>query len=343
MNSKQMYNKMCQIDRTAIKEFHRKLHAWYAAFGRRHLPWRNTDDAYAIYISEVMLQQTQVQTVLTRFYRPFLNAFPTLQSLADAPREAVMKRWEGLGYYSRAANLHKAAQLAAPALPLSVDGLMALPGIGRNTAHAIAAFAYHLPVPVMEANVKRVLCRIFALENPATEELWQGATALLDKHQPFDYNQAMMDIGSLVCTKRQPDCAACPAKNICKGKDNPLHYPTPKTKKMVPQRTAHIVVWQNDKGQIYMTPRETAFLGGLYGFAEYPATADTVSFQNVAYTLTAAGKLGEVTQTYSHFRMDAQVWRVQVGEAEGKGWYSRAEITALALSGIDHKILKLVE
>lgn len=333
---------MHQIDKTALTAFHRRLHRWYATHGRHELPWRNTDDAYAIYISEVMLQQTQVQTVLTRFYHPFLREFPSLQALADAPRDAVMKRWEGLGYYSRAANLHKAAQQAVPALPQSVDALLALPGIGRNTAHAIAAFAYHQPVPVMEANVKRVLCRIFALENPSAETLWHYAAALLDAQQPFDYNQAMMDIGSLLCTKRQPDCAQCPANHLCMGKDAPMNYPAPKAKKAVPLRKAHMVIWQNAKGQVHLTPRETAFLGGLYGFAEYPATTDTVSFYNKAYPLADAEKLGEVSQTYSHFRMDAQVWRVQVGEAKGKDWYSVEEITSLALSGIDHKILKLL-
>lgn len=334
---------MHHIDKMALAVFHRKLHAWYAANGRHDLPWRNTTDAYAIYVSEIMLQQTQVQTVLARFYHPFLKEFPTLQALADAPREAVMKQWEGLGYYSRAANLHKAAQLAAPALPKTVDGLVALPGIGRNTAHAVAAFAHHQPVPVMEANVKRILCRIFALEKPTAEALWQGAEMLLDAKAPFDYNQAMMDIGALVCTKRQPDCAACPANHVCLGKDAPQHYPAPKAKKAIPVRLTHIVVWQNDKGMVHMAPRETAFLGGLYSFAEYPATAETVSFQNRAYSLAEAEKLGEVSQTYSHFRMDATVWRVPVGEAEGDGWYGAQEIRRLALSGIDHKVLQLIK
>ncbi|MBY0354265.1 MAG: hypothetical protein K2Q12_00885, partial [Rickettsiales bacterium] len=139
---------------------HQTIHDWYAAHGRHSLPWRLTRDPYAIYVSEIMLQQTQVATVLTRFYHPFLARFPTLQSLADASQEEVLKAWEGLGYYSRARNLHQAAKICAPTLPTTVEGLLELPGIGRNTAHAIAAFAYHQPVAVMEANVKRVLHRL---------------------------------------------------------------------------------------------------------------------------------------------------------------------------------------
>lgn len=331
--------------KAALSAFHSELHRWYAAHGRRDLPWRNTADSYAIYISEVMLQQTQVQTVLARFYGPFLRRFPTLQALADAPKEAVLKQWEGLGYYSRAANLHKAARLSAPELPRTVEALMALPGIGRNTAHAIAAFAYHEPVPVMEANVKRVLCRVFALENPSPETLWEHAFHLLDTKQPFDYNQAMMDIGATVCTKRNPSCDICPANSICIGKSDPSHYPTAKAKKATPVRRFRIVVW-NDAAlaRVYLSPRDTAFLGGLYGFAEYPAETETVSFMNRAYDLQKAGLLlGEVNQTYSHFRAEAEVWRMDVdSQGENDGWYSLSETQTLALSGIDHKIVKLV-
>lgn len=329
------------ISKTKLQRFHDRLHAWYAAHGRRDLPWRSTRDAYGIYISEVMLQQTQVQTVLSRFYYPFLQAFPTLQALADAPQEAVMKRWEGLGYYSRAANLHKAAKLAAPALPATVEELMALPGIGRNTAHAVAAFAHHAPVPVMEANVKRVLCRVFALTHPKTDELWGGAQQLLDAAQPFDYNQAMMDVGAMVCTKRNPDCGACPANVLCEGQAAPQLYPAAKAKKATPVRTARIIVWHDGAGKLHLTRRDTAFLGGLYGFAEYPHHADTVSLHNKAYTLADAQRLGEISQTYSHFRMDAEVWAIKVENAQGEGWFSRTEITSLALSGIDHKVMNL--
>lgn len=187
-----------------LDKFHARLHTWYRQHGRHHLPWRNTDDPYPIWLSEVMLQQTQVQTVLERFYFPFLERFPNIAALAAAEEQEVLKCWQGLGYYTRARNLHKAARIVQSTLPETVEALHQLPGIGRNTAHAIAAFAFRQPVAIMEANVKRILCRIFALEKPSEAELWQRATELLDTHNPFDYNQAMMDIGAGVCTPDAP-------------------------------------------------------------------------------------------------------------------------------------------
>jgi A/G-specific adenine glycosylase len=333
---------MQTISSAKLRTFHKALHDWYAQYGRHELPWRKTDDAYQIYISEVMLQQTQVQTVLNRFYHPFLTRFPSLQALADAPRDDVMKAWEGLGYYSRAANLHEAAKRAAPAMPDTVEGLEALPGIGRNTAHAVAAFAYHHPVPVMEANVKRVLCRIFAFEKPRPDALWTAAEQLLDKAQPFDYNQAMMDIGAMVCTKRQPNCASCPAQNICQGQQQPEAYPAKAVKKATPVRQAKLVVWQAQNSKLHLAPREGRFLRGLYGFPEYPLTAEAAALHNRAYDLAAATKLGDVSQTYSHFRMDAEVWLVQADEAgDGEEWFDKDEISKLALAGIDHKVMEL--
>lgn len=244
-----------QIKPTDLVRFHLALAKWYQTNGRHDLPWRNTTDPYHIWLSEVMLQQTQVSTVRDRFYGPFLKKFPTIASLAAAPSEAVMKAWEGLGYYSRARNLHKAAQqlnsegglppfapegasrrkrLAQRATHPSLDQLLQLPGIGRNTASAILAFAYHQPVAILEANVKRIIARVFALTQPNDAELWAGAEALLNRDEPFNYNQAMMDIGALICTPKNPNCNACPASSICKGKIAPEKYPTPKTKNKHP-------------------------------------------------------------------------------------------------------------
>ena len=332
-----MYN----ISLSSLCEFHHKLHLWYGAHGRHSLPWRNTRDAYAIYVSEVMLQQTQVKTVLSRFYAPFLQAFPTLQALANAPQESVLKQWEGLGYYSRAANMHKAAQIAAPQLPGNVESLLMLPGIGQNTAHAIAAFAYNQPVPVMEANVKRVICRIFALTHPTDKQLWSYAFALLDSKQPFEYNQAMMDVGAMLCTKRNPDCLACPANTICSGKNDSGAYPATKTKKVIPIRTAKIIVWQDSEGKIMIQPRITDFLKGLYGFSEYPLDAENFYCDNVSYTMKDAVFLGNVNQTYSHFKMNAEVWRIFVKPNNEGQWFDKNALQEITLSGIDHKIAAL--
>lgn len=323
----------------SIQKFHQKLHDWYAREGRHDLPWRNTRDSYAIYISEVMLQQTQVKTVLERFYWPFLEKFPTLQSLADAPRDAVMKAWEGLGYYTRAANLHEAAKRAAPQLPSDVDALNALPGIGRNTAHAVAAFSHNAPVPVMEANVKRVLCRIFALKTPKPDDLWDKAFQFLDAGNPFDYNQAMMDIGAMVCLKRAPKCAECPANGICEGIKSPEEFPAKTPKKPIQGRRGRAGVVVDKIGRFYLLKRNGKFLNGLYGFPLFWDENVPFFIENRNIVLSDGQNIGEVSQTYSHFRSEAEVMLVQLDwTGEGEDWHRSEELEGMALSGIDHKI-----
>jgi A/G-specific adenine glycosylase len=357
-----------QIKAAGLRTFHARLARWYKTHGRHELPWRQTRDPYAIWLSEVMLQQTQVSTVLARFYHPFLKTFPTVQHLASAPREKVMKAWEGLGYYRRAGFLHEAAKkiiLEGGPLPPSptltprvpsgsrscgamqtiLDFWGSKPGIGRNTAHAITAFAYHQPVAILEANVKRVVARIFALEAPSENQLWVGAESLLNKQQPFDYNQAMMDLGSLICTPRNPDCPACPANAICQGKPNPQAYPTPKVKKKVPLRQLKILVLEDASGKLHLEKRSDALLGGLYGFPQVPATTDLrypMREMNIAreHWKTA----GNVVHIYSHFRLEGEVIHgILRQRMNSPGWYSREEIAQLPLSGIDHKVLALID
>lgn len=313
-----------------MTDLHKSLHDWYRQYGRNDLPWRTSQDPYAIWISEIMLQQTQVKTVLERFYFPFLEHFPTLEALAGADLQDVLKAWEGLGYYRRARNLHKAAQQALPALPDTVERLKQLPGIGTNTAHAIAAFAYHLPVPVMEANVRRVLCRFFALKHPTEKILWEKAEALLDRFNPFDYNQAMMDIGALVCTKSKPSCQSCPLASACQGKNNPEAFPVTKTKKATPTRHKDIIVYYNKSGKYLLTRRDGEFLHGLYGFTEQPAHT------------TPGNAIGQIRQIYSHFTLEANVY-LQVNDNSDGEWYSLQDITNLPLSKADQKVVQLLK
>ena len=342
-----------QIKPAALRNFHARLAAWYRTHGRHDLPWRQTDDPYHIWLSEVMLQQTQVSTVLARFYHPFLATFPTIETLAKAPREAVLKAWEGLGYYRRAGFLHEAAKkmmhegglppFASLTPPLCgspsatqglFDRLLSFPGIGKNTAHAILAFAYHQPVAILEANVKRVVARIFALKTPSDTELWAGAEALLNRTAPFDYNQAMMDLGSLICTPKTPNCSTCPARTICAGKESPEHYPTPKIKKKTPTRTVMILIREDAAKRLFLEARDAALLGGLYGFAQLPA--DTAIRHDWQF-------LGNVTHIYSHFRLEAKVYRAHTrGEPNSADWHTRAALAALPLSTLDHKVLALL-
>lgn len=332
-----------QIKPSDLHRFHARLAEWYAIHGRHELPWRQTADPYAIWVSEVMLQQTQVATVLQRFYFPFLETFPTIQHLAKAPREKVLKAWEGLGYYRRAGYLHEAAIRAHNGLPDDAEGLTGLPGIGRNTAHAILAFAHRRSVAILEANVKRIIARVFALTQPSDAQLWAGAEQLLDTANPFDHNQAMMDIGSAVCTPKAPDCPACPANAICKGKTTPESYPAPKAKKKVPTREQSILVLEDASGKLHLETRSDALLGGLYGFPQVPRTTDLAHMQREMHIAPEDWRtIGDVLHIYSHFRLEGRVFYGRLKRRMGKGWYSRDEIAALPLSGVDHKVLKLL-
>ncbi len=327
---------------SAQPDFYTALYQWYLLHGRHHLPWRNTTDPYHIWVSEVMLQQTQVQTVLDRFYFPFLDRFPNIRALAKADLQEVLKLWQGLGYYNRARNLHHAAQIVADTgLPDNVEELQKLPGIGRNTAHAITAFAGHKPVAVMEANLKRVLCRIYALENPNEKELWHFAAKLLDVKNPFDYNQAMMDLGALICTPESPKCLLCPAATICMGKSNPQAYPAPKHKKALPIRKKNIVLFKDEKGRIAIQPREGRFLHGLWAFPEYEIYDKEIYFNNIKYIINSKSEVGKVMHEYTHFRFEATVYMQDTPSVEnGK---TIKEIKNLPLSRTELKILKLID
>ncbi len=333
---------MPALSKKEISAFHHTLREWYAAHGRKDLPWRNTDDPYTIYLSEIMLQQTQVKTVLERFYGPFLEKFPNLASLSVAKEEDVLKAWEGLGYYSRARNLHKTAKQIAPELPKTIEELMALPGIGKNTAHAIATFAFHQPVPVMEANVKRVLCRLFALSSPSKKELWNTAHTLVDTEDPFTYNQAMMDIGSMICTPKTPQCDTCPASMLCRGKNTPEAYPEKKQKKSVPTRERLIIIAQDINRRIYVTPRESRFLGGMYQFIEVEPPLKIMRIGGREAGMTDLQYLGQIKHTYSHFKLEAKVYKWVSDRLENsQNWIDYEEVPSLPLSKADQKALAL--
>jgi len=305
---------------------------WYEKNGRHDLPWRTSDDPYHIYVSEVMLQQTQVKTVLERFYFPFLERFPTLLEIAESDLDDVLKMWEGLGYYTRARNLHHAARQCNGILPDNAFDLMGLRGIGRSTAHAIAAFAYRESLPILDANVKRILHRYFALKERNEKKLWEYAYALFDSKHPFEYNQAMMDVGATVCLAKKPLCEVCPFVNSCKGKTDPLSYPEGKTKTIKPIRIRNIVVHQRDN-RYALIQRKTRFLSGLWGFYE----CENISRSHLQ-------SLGHITQSYSHFTLEADVYLSleNIGE-EGFEWFALEEIDRLSLSRADHKVLEFIK
>ena len=250
-------------------QWQNQLLEWYAIQGRISLPWRNLkgeNAPYGVYVSEIMLQQTQVKRVAESYFTPFLNAFPTLESLAKANLDSILKQWEGLGYYSRARNMQKAAIICCEKynafLPNTRQDLLKLPGIGAYTSGAILCFGFRQSVSFVDGNIRRVLCRIFALREPNQKLLDELAFLLLDTKHSFDYNQALLDLGAMICTPKSPSCLICPVQNLCNGKVNPAIYPTSKTSSLTPL-TLHLLLYKDSQGRIAFV-YEKGGKGGLY-------------------------------------------------------------------------------
>ncbi len=262
---------------------HDGLIAWY----RRHardLPWRRSRDPYAIWLSEVMLQQTRVETVIP-YYERWLEAFPTVQALADASEDAVLKLWEGLGYYRRARNFHRAAQVVANEragqLPETAEQWQTLPGVGRYTASAVASIAFDEAVPVVDGNVKRVLARLERIETPTDDRetvasMWQRAEAILlagsvkEPGTPGAFNQAMMELGARICVPRRPSCLLCPVAASCRGRAAGVHETLPiKGPKRVVPHADWVSAWITRGGRVLVGQRPPGLLGGLW---ELPTT-----------------------------------------------------------------------
>ncbi len=207
------------------QETHNLLLQWYQKSGRFSLPWRQTNNLYHIYISEIMLQQTQVSRVLEHYYPTFLKRYPTINDLAESSLDELLALWSGLGYYSRARNLHKSASICKESgLPTSVKQWMALPGIGRYTASAICSFGLEQEVSVVDTNIARVLKRYFALLDAKDITIWSYADKFLNKKESKAHNLALMDLGSLICTPKTPLCRLCPLQSSCQGRENPEIY-----------------------------------------------------------------------------------------------------------------------
>ena len=251
---------------TKEEAFRRPLLRWYSNHGR-DLPWRRTRNPYAILVSEFMLQQTQVATVLP-YYKEWLRRFPTFAALAAASENDVLHAWQGLGYYARARNLHSAAKIVTSRnrgrFPQLIGEMEKLPGIGKYTAHAIATFAFDQAVPIVEANVSRVLSRVFDLRKPVDSTggrnlLWSHASALIPKKSAAAFNSALLDLGALICLPRKPKCGICPVKDVCCAKDPellPVKRPRPQTKRLT-ERHAFVV----KKRAILLQPAQRRWRG----------------------------------------------------------------------------------
>jgi A/G-specific adenine glycosylase len=302
---------------------HRALLAWYE-LARRDLPWRRTVDPYAVWVSEIMLQQTRVDTVIPHYHR-FLAAFPTVHALAEAPIDDVLSRWSGLGYYRRARMLHDGArEIAGPragVFPDTAEGLLAIKGIGQYTAGAIASIAFGRPAALVDGNVARVFARIFAIREDVRggaglARVWTIARALVPENDAGSWNQALMELGATVCTPRNPQCLLCPARTSCDaralGKENDLPVLSRKAAPKPVRRVALVATARG--GRVLLGKRRP---GGLYGglwepplldHEREPLASTLARFESlVGVRLGPVANAGEVTHVLSHRRMEIEV------------------------------------
>lgn len=333
---------------------------WFDKHGRFDLPWQHPRTPYRVWLSEIMLQQTQV-SVVTGYFNRFIATLPDLPALAKASQDEVLALWSGLGYYSRARNLHAAAQQCMQhhdgELPHNLDALMALPGIGRSTAGAILAQAWGEAAPILDGNVKRVFCRFYGIEGwpgkPAIEkQLWVLAEAQLPSTRLADYTQALMDLGATVCTRSKPNCNVCPLHTHClalhRGRTDAL--PTPKPSKTLPQRDAHMLVIEDANGQLLLQRRPpTGIWGGLWSLPEFTDLTDATNWaeRQLAPQTTPARKLAMLTHTFSHFRLHIHPQHLRttaladaIGDNDGLCWVSRAQLDAFGLPAPIRKLLQ---
>jgi A/G-specific adenine glycosylase len=309
---------------------------WQRHHGRHGLPWQGTRDAYRIWLAEVMLQQTQVATVIP-YYRRFLARFPRVEALAAASLDDVLRLWSGLGYYARGRNLHAAAQevVARGGFPRSPEGLQALPGVGRSTAAAIAVFAFGRRAAILDGNVKRVLARRFGVQGG--EAQWALARRLLPRQGVRTYTQALMDLGATVCTRFKPACARCPVARSCiaRREGRVAQLPAPRARRSLPLRHATWFVYVRG-GQVLLERRPGAGLwGGLWAFPE-------TRLQDGARPL----RLDALEHGFTHFRLRAQPFLCELRtatprvEAPGRLWLDIAEAAEAAVPSPVRTVLK---
>lgn len=342
-----------------LSTFAQRVVDWQLSHGRQHLPWQHTTDPYRIWLSEIMLQQTQVSTVLG-YYERFLARFPTVQALAAAHQDEVMPYWAGLGYYARARNLHRCAQTVQEQyqgqFPTDSRVLASLPGIGPSTAAAIAAFSVGERAPIMDGNVKRVFCRYFGVYGPthlrATEkQLWQLAHQALEQ-APADlnmsaYTQGQMDLGAQVCSRGQPACSLCPLQEGCYALAHQVQteLPTPKPRTQQAERSCHMLIWQQGEQVLLEQRPNQGIWGGMLSLPQFEIEADLAQFLiNHGTQLHQAQKMAEFTHVFSHFKLHITPWwlknpTVLYEPKPDERWLKSEELAVAALPAPVSKLL----
>ncbi|MBU3895251.1 A/G-specific adenine glycosylase [Serratia rhizosphaerae] len=339
------------------RQFSHQVLEWYQRYGRKTLPWQLDKTPYQVWLSEVMLQQTQVATVIPYFQR-FMARFPTVSQLAAAPLDEVLHLWTGLGYYARARNLHKAAQTIVAQhggeFPTSFEEIAALPGIGRSTAGAILSLSLGQHYPILDGNVKRVLARCYAVEGwpgkkPVENRLWQISGEVTPAEGVSQFNQAMMDLGALVCTRSKPKCELCPLSNGCIAYANHswANYPGKKPKQTLPEKTAYFLLLQQGE-RVWLQQRPAVGLwGGLFCFPQFAVRQEMeLWLQQRGLNAEHAQQLTAFRHTFSHFHLDiVPMWLPLDGAGgvmdEGDGlWYNLAQPPSVGLAAPVERLLQ---
>ncbi|MHB0989461.1 MAG: A/G-specific adenine glycosylase [Bellilinea sp.] len=345
-------------------EFARLLLAWYMQHARE-LPWRGVSDTYAVWVSEIMLQQTRVETVIPYFQR-WMQRFPTVQALAESNEQEILQTWEGLGYYSRARNLYRAAREVMARfggrLPAARSELENLPGIGRYTAGAIASMAFGQDEPALDGNLRRVLARVFNLTVLLrTKQGKHALEQLLDEHLPRgqagDFNQAMMDLGATLCAPRSPDCANCPLATICQAYHLGVQEERPltETRRQAPHYTVTAAVIRRD-GRVLIAQRPAAgLLGGMWEFPggkqepDEPLTAclEREILEELGTRVTVGELVGIFRHAYTHFKVTLHAFYCTLNGSEPRAieasdlrWVLPVELAGFPMGKIDRQIAK---
>ncbi|MBK7742729.1 MAG: A/G-specific adenine glycosylase [Betaproteobacteria bacterium] len=342
------------------RPFASRLVAWHATHGRQDLPWQGTRDAYRVWLSEIMLQQTQVATVVPYYWR-FLAEFPDVGALAAAPLERVLEHWSGLGYYRRAHHLHAAARVIVAehggSFPRDVEALAALPGIGRSTAAAIAAFSFSVRAAILDGNVKRVLARHRGIEGfPGSARvetaLWRVAESLLPANDIETYTQALMDLGATVCTRTRPQCEHCPVAGDCiarrDGRTDAL--PSPRPARRLPQRALRVLLLEHAGNLLLEKRAPVGIWAGLWSLPEMALDDDVAAHCRARFgaQVTVGDALPTIEHGFTHFRLTLHPQRVAVrrwparAEAPGYAWLLPGDALAAALPAPIRKLLRSI-
>jgi A/G-specific adenine glycosylase len=336
-------------DTLSATQFSQQVLTWFETAGRKNLPWQQDINAYRVWVSEIMLQQTQVATVIPYFLN-FMQRFPNVTDLANAKLDEVLHLWTGLGYYARARNLHAAANIIANDFagnfPTKFDDIIALPGIGRSTAGAVCAIAYQQNYAILDGNVKRVLARFGAIagwpgQRAVQDQLWQLAEHYTSTTHPGAYTQAMMDLGATLCTRSKPDCAACPLQSHCQAYalQQQTDFPGKKPKKILPEKSTIMLIVTNPQNEVLLQQRPPQGLwGGLWIFPQVQTSAEIERWAwQHDVSINTREALPCFRHTFSHYHLDitpiilqCQLPASKISEAKQFMWYDQTQSIGLA-------------